>query len=175
MERDASPLMAALVYRRRSTPTVPKTCIQAGGDFVFVQANASSLHQVCAGKPFEGRQNDLQYHQYENIAVNDRHLLKPEARNPCGQTDRITPSVVAALEQRIQSHLLPTPDHEIEIVYAKPTKKRRKGPITQIPETRSMSNIETGQQGSCLCRNERMDNGVTVVENELYDRSYFMT
>ena len=141
---------------------------------MFVQANASILHQVCAGKPFGGRQNDLQYHQYENIAVNDRHMLKPEARNSCGQTDRITPSVIAALEQRIQSHLLPIPDHEIEIVYAKPTKKL-KGTIAPIPVTTSMNKIESGQQGSCLRRNERMDNDATVVENELYDRSYVMT
>ena len=65
-------------------------------------------------------------------------------------------------------------EHEIEIVYAKPTKKL-KGPIASIPVTTPMNKIETGQQGSCLCRNECMDNDVTVVENELYDRSDVMT
>ena len=174
MDRGVSSLTTGLNCRRRSIPTIPKTCIQAGGDFVFVHANASSLHQVSAGQPFDGRQNDMQCHQYENIAVNGRHMSKPKGRNTCGQTDRITQSVVAVLEQRIQSQSKTPSDYDIEIVFAKPTKKLI-GPIASIPETTPMNETWTGRQESYLYRNERMDNGVTVVENELYERSDFMT
>ena len=149
-----------------------KSCVQAESDFVFVQNNVSSPQEVCVAKQFPRRQGNTQHHQYDNVDINELRTFKHDARNLDGQSSGVTPPPAAIFDATILR--MANSDQDIEVLYAKPTIKRNRSNAPTV-ETMSTDRTDIKHRENYPYQSETMGDDMVVVENDLYDRSAFMT